>query len=43
MVGEELFGVVEESRRRGEVIKSLNSNFLVLIPKVNKPLNFRDF
>jgi hypothetical protein len=43
LVGEELLGVVEELRRRGEVIKALNSTFLVLIPKVNKPLNFGDF
>jgi hypothetical protein len=43
LVGEDLLGMVEESRRRGEVIKALNSTFLVLIPKVNKPLNFGDF
>jgi hypothetical protein len=43
LVGEDLLGLVEESRSRGEVIKALNSNFLLLIPKVNKPLNFGDF
>jgi hypothetical protein len=40
LVGEDLLGMVEESRRKGEVIKALNSTFLVLIPKVNKPLTF---
>jgi hypothetical protein len=43
LVGEDLLGLVEESRSRGEVIKALNSNFLLSIPKVNKPLNFGDF
>jgi hypothetical protein len=43
MVGEELLVVVEELSRRGEVIKALNLTFLVLIPKVNKPLIFGDF
>jgi hypothetical protein len=35
--------MVEESRRKGEVIKALNATFLVLIPKVNKPSSFGDF
>jgi len=43
LVGEDLLGMVEESRRKGEVIKALNYNFLVLIPKVNKSLTFGDF
>jgi hypothetical protein len=43
LVGEELLEVVEDSRRRGEVIKDLNSTFLVLIPKVNKPTTFGDY
>jgi hypothetical protein len=34
---------VEESRIKGEVIKSLNSTFIALIPKVNGPTNFGDF
>jgi hypothetical protein len=43
LVGEDLLGMVEESRSRGEVIKDLNLTSLLLIPKVNKPLNFGDF
>jgi hypothetical protein len=43
LVGEDLLGMVEESRRKGEVIKFLNATFLVLIPKVNKPSSFGDF
>ena len=35
--------MVEESRRKGEVIKELNYTFLVLISKVNKLLTFGDF
>jgi hypothetical protein len=35
--------MVEESRINGEVIKSLNATFLVLIPKANKPTSFGDF
>ena len=35
--------VVEESRQRGEVIRSLNSTFLALFWKVNKPTSFGDF
>jgi hypothetical protein len=42
-VGEDLLGIVEESRKIGEVNKDLNSNFLVLIPKYSKPLSFGDF
>jgi hypothetical protein len=33
LVGGDLLGMVEESRQNGDVIKSLNSTFLVLIPK----------
>jgi hypothetical protein len=43
LVGEELLEVVEDSRRRGEVIKDLNSTLLVLIPKVNKSTTFGDY
>ena len=43
MIGEDLLGMVEESRRKGEVIKALNAIFLILIPKVNKPSSFGDF
>jgi hypothetical protein len=41
LVGDDLLGMVEESRLNGEVIKSLNSTFIVLIPKENNPANFR--
>jgi hypothetical protein len=43
LVGEDLIGMVEESRQKGEVIKALNTTFLVLIPKSNKPSTFGDF
>jgi hypothetical protein len=43
LVGEDLLGLVEEYRRKEEVIKALNYTFLVLIPKVNKSLTFGDF
>jgi hypothetical protein len=43
LVGDDLLEAVEDSRRRGEVIRSLNSTFLALIPKVNKPSSFGDF
>jgi hypothetical protein len=43
LVGEDMLGMVEESRRKGEVIKALNATFLVLIPKANKPTSFGDF
>jgi hypothetical protein len=42
-VGEALLKVVEDSRRRGEVINALNSSFIVLIQKFNKPTNFGDY
>jgi hypothetical protein len=35
--------MVEETRLRGEVITSINSTFLALIPKVNKPSYFSDY
>jgi hypothetical protein len=43
MVGKDSLEAVEESRLSGEVIISLNSNFISLIPKVNNPSSFRDF
>ena len=43
LVGEDMLGMVEESRRKGEVIKAVNATFLVLIPKTNKPTSFGDF
>jgi hypothetical protein len=35
--------MVEESRLKGIISRGLNSTFLALIPKVNKPLTFGDF
>jgi len=35
--------MVEESRRLGSIVGSLNSTFLTLIPKANKPSTFDDF
>jgi hypothetical protein len=43
LVGDDLLEMVEESRIRGEVVRGLNSTFLALIPKVNKPTSFDDF
>jgi hypothetical protein len=43
LVGDDLLEVVEDSRNRGEVVRALNSTFLALIPKVNKPTSFGDF
>jgi hypothetical protein len=43
LVGEDLLGMVDESRRKGEVIKALNTTFIVLIPKANKPTTFGDY
>jgi hypothetical protein len=37
LVGKDLLDVVEETRLRGEVIRSINSTFIALIPKVNNP------
>jgi hypothetical protein len=43
LIGDELLEVVEDSRIRGEVVRAINSTFLALIPKVNKPSTFGDF
>jgi hypothetical protein len=43
LVGQDLLEMVEDSRFRGEVINSINSTFLALIPKVNGPTTFNDF
>jgi hypothetical protein len=43
LVGGDLLEMVEESRLKGIISGGLNSNFLALIPKVNKPLSFGDF
>jgi len=43
LVGDDFLKVVKDSRRRGEVVRALNSTFLALIPKVNKPSSFGDY
>jgi hypothetical protein len=43
LVGDDLLDLVEDSRIRGKIQRSLNSTFLVLIPKENSPRNFGDF
>ena len=43
MVGLELIAMVDDTRCRGEVCWLINSTFLALIPKSNKPLSFSDY
>jgi len=43
LIGQDLLDMVEESRIRGEVISSINSTFISLIPKANNPTEFSDF
>ena len=43
LLGSELLNMVESSRIEGRVIPSLNSTFIVLIPKKENPLTFADF
>ena len=43
LVGEDLLGMVEESRRIGSIVGSMISTFLTLISKTNKPSTFDDF
>jgi hypothetical protein len=43
LVGEDLLKMVEDSRRNGKLCGGLNSTFLALIPKVNKPKSFDDY
>jgi hypothetical protein len=43
LVGEDLLEMVEESRRLGKINGGLNSTFLTLIPKANKPVTYEDF
>jgi hypothetical protein len=39
-LGEDLLAMVEESRIRGSIVGGLNSTFLTLIPKSNRPRTF---
>ena len=41
--GEELLSVVEESRKAGFIHGPLNTTFIALIPKVDKPISFEDY
>jgi len=43
IVGEDLLDMVEEARRFGVMVSSLNSTFITLILKANKPITFDDF
>jgi hypothetical protein len=43
MVGPDLLAMVEDTRIRGEVIHPINSTFLALILKSNRPLSFSDY
>jgi hypothetical protein len=43
LIRDDILEVVEESRSSGSMVRSLNTTFLVLIPKVDKPSNFGDF
>jgi len=43
LLGEDLLKVVEESRRAGLIHGPINSMFIALIPKVDKPSTFDDF
>ena len=43
LLGNDLLNMVESSRLEGRVLPSLNSTFIALIPKKEKPLTFEDF
>jgi hypothetical protein len=43
LVGVDLLQLVEDSRLKGKISRSLNATFLVLIPKKDIPLTFSDF
>jgi hypothetical protein len=43
LVGEELLQMVEDTRIKGKIAGSINSTFLVLIPKESSPVSFADF
>ena len=43
LLGTDLLDMVESSRLEGRVLPSLNSTFLALIPKKEKPLTFAEF
>jgi hypothetical protein len=43
LVGPDLLSMVEDVRKKGKISRSLNSTFLVLIPKTDLPSSFNDF
>ena len=43
LLGEDLLEVLEKSRKSGVIHAPINSTFIALIPKVNKPEAFDDF
>ena len=43
IMGQELLDLVEFSRTKGFVLGALNSTFITLVPKCNKPVGFADF
>jgi hypothetical protein len=43
LVGPDLLAMVEDTRLRGEVCRPINSTFLALIPKQNRPITFSDY
>ena len=43
LIGEDLLGVVEESRRTGVIHAPINATFIALIPKVDKVESFDGF
>jgi hypothetical protein len=43
LVGPDLLAMVEDTRCRGEVCRTINSTFLALIPKSNRPLSFSNY
>jgi hypothetical protein len=43
IMGEDLLALVEETRLSGRISGSINSTFIALIPKTNKPQQFGDY
>lgn len=43
LIGEEMVGVVEESRCRGVIHEPFNTTFLAIIPKSDAPVSFEEF
>jgi hypothetical protein len=43
LIGNDVQEAVEESRNSGSMVRSLNSTFIALILKVDKPTSFGDF